>query len=70
MQEIEEYQLAWHPQQGPGFRFKLKGASTWSNWIMVGAADFTAVALLLNEKPVYFNGKTGFISTGVEPTGS
>jgi hypothetical protein len=69
MFEIEEYQLAWHPHQGTGFRFKLKGTSNWSDWVRVAAADFAAVALILNEKPVYFNQKTGFISTGAEPTG-
>jgi hypothetical protein len=70
MLEIEEYQLAWHPQQGPGFRFKLKGTSNWSDWVRVSAADLTAVALILNEKPVYFNRQTGFMSTGAEPAGS
>ena len=68
MQEIEAYQLAWHPQQS-GFRFKLVGAQNWSQWVKVSSADLAAVAAVLNEKPVYFNSQTRTIHTGAEPTG-
>ena len=53
MQEIEEYQLAWHPTKGCAFRFRIKGAGQWTNWITVSASDFAGVAAIFNEKPVY-----------------
>jgi hypothetical protein len=69
MQEIESYQLAWHPQRGGAFRFKLAGVQNWSPWTKLSSADLAAVAAVLNEKPVYFNSQTGVIHTGAEPTG-
>jgi hypothetical protein len=69
MQEIEEYQLAWHPTKGCNFRFRIKGTGQWSNWIKVSATDLAGVAAIFNETPVYFNQQTGSIHTGAEPTG-
>jgi hypothetical protein len=69
MQQIVQYQLAWHPQQGSQFRFRLDGVAQWSNWMRVSAADFCAVALIFNETPVYYNPQTDAIFTGEEPVG-
>jgi len=66
---IEQYQLAWHPQMGPAYRIKLVNTS-WGNWVKVPAAEFSAIALILNESPVYYNTQTHAISTGEEPTGN
>lgn len=69
MKQVVQYQLAWHPQPGSQFRFRIEASSQWSNWTKVPAADFCAVALLLNESPVFFNPQTGALLTGEEPTG-
>ena len=69
MQEIEQYEIAWHRQNGPCFRYKLTGAPQWTAWITVSALDFLCVTQLLKEKPVYVNPQTGYFFTGAEPTG-
>jgi hypothetical protein len=70
VQEIEQYQLAWSAQKGPAYRFRLKGLSTWSGWNHVPAAELAAIALILNEKPAYYNSQSHVIFTSEEPTGS
>ena len=67
--EIEEYQLAYHTQKGPQFRIKVKGGN-WGVWVAVPSADLAVVALILNEKPAFYNSETKYIYTGEEPTGS
>lgn len=70
MQEIEQYELAWHRQNGPCFRYKATGMAQWTQWIQVSATDFLCVAQLLKQKPVYVNFQTGYFSTGAEPPGA
>lgn len=67
MAEVEEYALAWHPQEGASIRFKLAGR-TWSSPMPVSSADLAAFAALMQERPVQMDNK-GWFHTGPEPVG-
>jgi hypothetical protein len=62
-QEIESYQLGWHPQRGCLLRIKVKGGIA-SRPIPLSPADLAAVAQILRESPVY--AENGWIHTGGE----
>jgi hypothetical protein len=66
-QQVEQFGLAWHPQNGCAFRVKPVGGG-WSAWINVSPADLSALAAIFNEQPVYIQ-PSGAFTTGPEPVG-
>lgn len=67
--EIEEYQLGYHPSKGCQYNFRVKGSTSWTGWRQAPAGEVALLALILNEKPVFYNPDTGWIYTGAEPIG-
>lgn len=67
--EIDKYSLTWnHQTKDRDITITLKNNEKVS--LQIGdAAEFSALALLLNETPVYYNTRSGEILSGWEPTG-
>ena len=67
--EIDKYSLTWnHQTKDHAIKITLKNKEKVSLRID-DAAEFSALALLLNETPIYYNTRTGEILSGWEPTG-
>ena len=68
---IESYKIGWNPKtKEGGVRIKLANSNQEIAVPVGTAAEFTAVAMVLNESPVSFNTDNGFIHTpGWEPVG-
>jgi hypothetical protein len=66
--QVEQYALGRNANGGFAYRIKLAGRS-WSNWVMVSAAEFAAFAALFNEAPLYAH-PDGSLTTGPEPIGN
>jgi hypothetical protein len=64
--QIKQYEIGWHPQQRGVITLKLANNSIETLKIN-DAAEFNAIATILNEDPVFFS--DGWIHTGPEPTG-
>ena len=67
--EISQYSLSWnHKTKERDITITLLNKEKVR--LQVGdAAEFTALATLLNEKPLYYNTRSGEIISGWEPTG-
>ncbi|HEX2269965.1 MAG TPA: hypothetical protein VHH35_10535 [Pyrinomonadaceae bacterium] len=65
---IEEYALTWTPNADIG-RIRLRLANNEVKTINVKAAEFAAMAAILNESPISFHEEDGTIFTGKEPIG-
>ena len=67
--EIDQYALAWnHITKSKDITITLKNKEK-VHLNVKDAAEFTALATLLNEEPLYYNTRSGEIISGWEPTG-
>ncbi|MBL8193177.1 MAG: hypothetical protein JNM06_05100 [Blastocatellia bacterium] len=64
--KIDQYEIAWHPQQRGIIKLKLAN-NTVQTLKINDAAEFNAIATILNEDPAFFS--NGWIHSGPEPTG-
>jgi len=56
---INGYELAWNPQQGPGYR--LMTPQGWTSWTHVSAADLSVIAAILQLPAKMFDPTTNTV---------
>ena len=67
---IAEHSLAWHPGANKGrIMLKLLNTPVPQELVVETAQEFAALAMVLNESPVWYVTETGFIVTGWEQVG-
>lgn len=67
--EIEQYSLTWnHKTKNKSIVISLKNEEK-VELRVEDTNEFSALAILLNEDPLYYNTRSGDIISGWEPTG-
>ncbi|WP_157452035.1 hypothetical protein [Deinococcus aquatilis] len=66
---IKVYGLIWSPHTHLGGARIVLQNDTVHNIVNLPAAEFAALAAILNESPIFFNPANGEISTNWEPVG-